>query len=147
MNVITIIGNMTRDPELTMTPNGTPVCKFSVAVNDGYGDKKKVFFFNCVAWKGTGETIAKYNTKGSKIGITGKLTQRTWEGQDGRKNVSVEILVNDFTLLGDANRSNRDESDAPPAKQSKPAAAPPAKKNSFDDDDEPNAFDDSDIPF
>ena len=146
MNVVSLIGNLTRDPELTQTPNGTSVCKFTLAINDGYGDKKKVYYIPCVAWKGTGETISKYNQKGTRLGVVGRLTQRTWDDKEGNKRTTFEVVVTDFHLLGNRGETSNDggheKSDNRPAKTQ---SAPPAKGNSFDDDD--NSFDDSDIPF
>lgn len=141
MNVVSLIGNLTRDPELTNTPNGTAVCKFTLAVNDGYGDKKKTYFISCVAWKGTGETIAKYNQKGTRLAVNGRLTQRTWDDKEGNKRTSFDVVVTDFTLLGNKGEATHEPRESAPAKQQTP---PPKKSESFDDD---NSFDDSDIPF
>ena len=146
MNVVSLIGNLTRDPELTQTQNGTSVCKFTLAINDGYGDKKKVYYIPCVAWKGTGETISKYNQKGTRLGVVGRLTQRTWDDKEGNKRTAFEVVVTDFHLLGNRGETSNDGGhEKSDNRSTKTQSAPPAKGNNFDDDD--NSFDDSDIPF
>lgn len=70
MNRCIFIGNMTKDPELRFVPaSGMAVCKFGLALNDGYGDKKTVSYINCVAFAKTAEAIANYTSKGSKVAI------------------------------------------------------------------------------
>ena len=105
MNNISIIGTLGRDPEIATTPNGTTIAKFSIAVNDGFGDKQKTYWFNCVAFGKTAETIQRYVTKGGKVGITGKLSQSKWDTQDGQKRSSVEIIVNIIDLLTPRNQT------------------------------------------
>ena len=82
MNKVFLIGNLTRDPELSETPSGVAVCHFSIAVNRNYssGDgERQTDFFNCVAWRGLGETIARYTKKGKKVSIVGTIQTRTYE--------------------------------------------------------------------
>lgn len=95
MNIITEIGRLTATPELKNTNTGKPVTTFTIAVDDG---KDKTYFFNCVAWNGTAENICKYFTKGNKIGITGKLTSRKYEGKNGTQ-TATEIVVNSFDFI------------------------------------------------
>ena len=99
-----ITGNLTRDPELRSTGNGTSVCAFSVAVNRVYRsndgeNKEDVSYFDCSAWGKIGETIAQYAKKGSAVLISGRLNQRTWEDKSGNKRSNVEIVVEDFNFL------------------------------------------------
>lgn len=101
MNNLTIIGNLTKDPELRSTQDGTRVCGFTVAVNrpktrttpDPGAD-----FFNCNAWRGLGETCATYLTKGSKVAVTGRVSLRTWQ-KENKNGASLEVLVDDVEFL------------------------------------------------
>ena len=88
MNKVFFIGNLTRDPELTETPSGIAVCRFSIAVNRDYTDSegnRQTDFFNCTAWRGLGETIARYCKKGNKIEVEGSIQLRSYEDNDGIK--------------------------------------------------------------
>lgn len=95
MNIITEIGRLTATPELKNTSTGKPVTTFTIAVDDG---KDKTYFFNCVAWNGTAENICKYFVKGNKIGISGKLTSRKYEGKNGTQ-TATEIVANTFDFI------------------------------------------------
>jgi single-strand DNA-binding protein len=102
INLVTITGNLTRDPELRATPSGTKVATFGVATNRVYkdGDGKKqeqVEYHNMVAWGKTGEIIAEYVHKGDMIGIIGRLQTRNWEDKkSGAKMYRTEIIVEQF---------------------------------------------------
>lgn len=98
-NLTIQIGNLIADPELSMTPSGTAICKFSIAVNDDYGDKTDVSFFNVVTWNKIAETCNTYLNKGSKVCITGKLKQDRWE-KDGQKYSKINIVANKVEFLG-----------------------------------------------
>jgi single-strand DNA-binding protein len=97
-NKATIIGNITRDPELKALPSGSNVCSFSVATNRSYkktdGTKtEEVQFHNCVAFGKTAELIHQYMKKGSQILVEGRLQTRNWETKDGGKRSTTEIVV------------------------------------------------------
>ena len=115
-----ITGNMTRDPELRTTPNGSTVCSFSVAVNrtfrssDG-NQQESVSFLDCSAWGKAAEIINQYAKKGTGILVSGRLEQRSWEDKNsGQKRSRVEIVVEDFNFLGGIDRDggSRDYSGA-----------------------------------
>lgn len=94
LNHITIMGRLTRDPELQRTGTGIAVANFSVAVERDFKDssgEKKVDFINCVAWRQTGEFVSKYFTKGAMIVVSGRLEMRNWTDSSGNKRVSAEI--------------------------------------------------------
>lgn len=98
LNKVTIIGNLTRDPEIKSIPSGQKVCSFSVATNETYKDaqgqkKEKVEFHNIVVWGKTAENVAQYMKKGSQILVEGKLQTRSWDGQDGKKLYRTEIMA------------------------------------------------------
>ena len=106
-----IAGNITRDPELRSTPNGASVCAFSVAVNRTYrsadgATKEDVSYIDCSAWGKLGETIAQYAKKGSGVLVSGRLSQRSFEGKDGVKRSRTEIVAEDFNFIGTAPRND-----------------------------------------
>jgi single-strand DNA-binding protein len=95
MNTVCLVGNLTRDPELKMVGSGTPLCNMRIAVNDRRkeGDDwvEVPYYFDVIAWSRLAEQCADSLSKGQKVGVTGKLTWREWEAQDGTKRQSVEI--------------------------------------------------------
>lgn len=104
LNKAMIIGNLTRDPEVRTTPQGTSVASFSVATNfvwtDQSGQKQeKAEYHNVVAWRKLAEIIGQYLKKGSKIYIEGRLQTRDWTGQDGVKRYRTEIVADNMIML------------------------------------------------
>ena len=96
MNKVHMIGRLTRDPEVRYTQSGKAVCTFSIAVDDGYGENKKAYFFPVVVWGKTAETCGKSLTKGRKVAVTGKLTTRQYENNEGKKVTVFEIVADAF---------------------------------------------------
>jgi single-strand DNA-binding protein len=104
LNKILLIGNLGKDPELSVTAEGTPVTKFSLAVNRSYktatGEKKEeTEWFNIVAWRQLAEICERYLHKGSKVYIEGRLTQRKYTDKEGIQRVAVEVIANDMQML------------------------------------------------
>lgn len=138
INQVTLMGNLTRDPELRQTPNGQSVCSFSLALNRAYKDKSDEWveatdYIDVVAWAGLGERVAQYLSKGRRCLVVGRLQSSSWE-QDGKKRSKVEVLANDVTFLdsrgGDGSSeggSNADSVDKPASKST------PSKSNKKDD--------------
>ena len=99
-NTITVVGNLTRDPELRFTASGKGVASFGIAVNrrvkvgDGYEDKTS--FFNVTAWDSLGENGAASLTKGARVIVTGRLEQREYETKEGEKRQAVEIVADEI---------------------------------------------------
>ena len=103
MNKAILVGNLTRDPEMRTTPNGVSVTSFTVAVNRRYKSQdgqQQTDFINCVAWRGTAEFIAKYFTKGSKIGVAGTIQTRTYDVQYGNKRYVTEVVCDEAESAG-----------------------------------------------
>ncbi len=139
MNKVFLIGNLTRDPELTETPSGVAVCHFSIAVNRNYssGDgERQTDFFNCVAWRGLGETIARYTKKGKKVSIVGTIQTRTYENNQGVKVPAIDIVAQEVEFLSPKDGGDGFD-DVPPA-----SAGAARRKPTLQPMD-----DDSDIPF
>lgn len=162
-NQVTLMGNLTRDPELRSTPNGQSVCSFSLALNRSYKGadgnwQEATDFVDIVAWGPLGERVAQYLTKGRPALVSGRLQSSSWE-KDGQKRSKVEVVANDVTFLGGR------EGGSPPAgggseggasygggsSSDDSAPAKPSKKAAKDDvviediGDEPINLDD--IPF
>lgn len=104
LNKAELIGNLTRDPELRYTPQGTAVCTFGVATNRQWttdtGEKKEdVEFHRIVAWTKLAELCAQLLTKGRKVYVQGRLQTRRWTAQDGTDRTTTEIVINDMIIL------------------------------------------------
>lgn len=90
---VTIVGNLTRDPELRFTNTGLPVCNFSVAVNDSRGEDKQVSYYDVTAWRDLASNAANSLTRGCRVVVTGELKQRSWQADDGSKRSKIEIVA------------------------------------------------------
>jgi single-strand DNA-binding protein len=91
LNSVTLVGNMTRDPELRQVADGVYVCSFGIAVQDYY-KKDKAHFIDCEAWRKTAEFVAEYFHKGSAVGVVGTLKQDKWE-QDGQQRSKIMVTA------------------------------------------------------
>ena len=98
INKVILMGRLTKNPELRHTDSGKAVCNFSIAVSEGYGENQRTEFINCVAWNKTAEFVEKYFTKGRMIIVDGRISTRTWEGQDGKKNYVTEVVANQVSF-------------------------------------------------
>ena len=118
MNKITLIGNLTHDPELRATPSGVSVCSFTIAVNRRFeqNGEKVSDFFNVKAWRGLGETCAKYLSKGKKIAVVGELQARTYQAKDGTTRMSLDVQADEVEFL-----SPKDAEPKPEPKPEQPA--------------------------
>ena len=102
MNKVFLIGNLTRDPELTETPNGTAVCRFSIAVSRDYAGadgNRETDFFNITVWRGRAENCGKYLKKGNNVAVVGSLQTRSYEDKDGIKRNVTDIVASDVEFL------------------------------------------------
>ena len=104
MNQVTIIGNLGQDPEIRYTASGTCVVNFNIAVNEHFKDKdgnkqQKVNWFRVSGFQRLAEIVGEYCKKGSKVGVTGQLQQRTWTDKDGANHSVVEIRAREVELL------------------------------------------------
>ena len=140
MNKVFLIGNLTRDPELTETAGGVSVCHFAIAVNRSYTSsdgERQTDFFNITAWRGLADNIARFCKKGSKVAVSGSIQLRNYEDNNGQKRTAVDIIAQDVEFLSSKNSGGSEDYEA----SEKPAAAPRKKPTlqAFDDD--------GDIPF
>ena len=98
INKVVLMGRLVKDPELRYTNEGTPVCNFRIAIDNNYGAEKTTDFINVVAWNKTAEFISKYFSKGKMIIVCGRITSRSWEGSDGKKNYVTEVVASEVNF-------------------------------------------------
>ena len=107
LNHITIMGRLTRDPELRRTGSGVAVASFTVAVDRDFsgkdGGEKETDFIDCVAWRSAGEFVSKYFSKGRMIVVSGRLQIRSWTDKDGNKRRTAEVVA-DNCYFGDSKK-------------------------------------------
>ena len=134
MNVWNFTGNLGNDAEQRYTQSGDAVVSFSVGVKSGFGDKASTTWAKCAMFGKRGESVAPYLKKGALVGISGELNNREYQDKEGQKRYSLDVRVNDLTLLG----SKSDSSESAPEKPQQ-RNAQGAPKASIDDSE--------DIPF
>jgi len=133
-------GNLGGDAESRFTPTGDAVVQFSVGVKSGYGEKATTTWARCAMWGKRAAAVAQYLKKGQLVGISGEVTLREFTNKDGNKQSSLEVRVNDLTLLGSKNSNDS----AAPA-QSKPY--PAQQQSAASDSSGPFGDMTDDIPF
>lgn len=109
MNHVTLIGRLTKDPEVRYTQSGTPVGTFTLAVDRRVAkDKpKEADFIPCVVWGKTAEVVGNWCKKGKQVGVEGRIQVRSYDAKDGSKRYVTEVIVNDLELLGKSDGSNK----------------------------------------
>ncbi len=113
MNKVFLIGNLTRDPELSQTPTGVSVCRLSIAVGRRFSNAeggRETDFFNVTAWRGNAENCAKFLKKGNKVAVAGSIQVRNYERQDGSKGTAVDIVADEVEFLTSRNDSGENGS-------------------------------------
>src|SRR5690606_30366161 len=109
INNVTLVGRLTKDPELRYTPSGVANCIFTLAVNRTFKNQngeQEADFIQCVAWRKAAENLSNYMTKGSLIGITGRIQTGSYEGQDGKRVYTTEVVAESIQFLESKNTSN-----------------------------------------
>ncbi len=128
LNSVQLIGNLTRDPELRYTPTGTAVCTIGIATNRSWttetGEKKEeADFHRIIAWNKLAELCSQLLVKGSKVYVHGRLSTRSWTGQDGVQKSTTEVIIDDMIVLSGKREGVPAES-MPAQASAKPAPAP-----------------------
>ena len=134
MNSVILVGRLTRDPELRTTPNGIATCQITVAVNgipNSNGDRS-TDFINVVVWRRQAENVSKYCTKGSQVGVQGRIHTRSYDASDGSKRYVTEIVADNITFLGSSN-GNRSTSQFGGVSDNTVSQAPSETTNLIDD--------------
>lgn len=137
MNKVFLIGNLTRDPELSTTNSGISVCRISIAVSRRFANadgSRETDFFNVVAWRAIAENCAKYLKKGSKIAVMGSIQNRSYEGNDGNKHYTTDITAEEIEFLSTKGDSST-------------GAESPAPSDNGDTGLQPIEDDDNTLPF
>lgn len=140
MNKLTIIGNLTRDPESRTTASGSTVCSFNVAVNrrrTQNSNQPDADFFRVSAWNALGENCQKYLAKGRKVAVVGRVSVSTYQAQDGTTRANLEVMAEDVEFL-----SSRSDDAAYAPSTSAATASQAAANSGFQE-----VVDDEDLPF
>ncbi|MBQ3596376.1 MAG: single-stranded DNA-binding protein [Clostridia bacterium] len=135
MNKVILVGNLTRDPELSETPSGIPVCRFAIAVSRDYANaegNRETDFFNITVWRGRAENCGKYLKKGNKVAIVGSLQNRSYDDKDGNKRYVTDVVANEVEFLTPKSASNDSEDEPSSARRERPQL---------------EAIDDNQLPF
>lgn len=116
MNNVVLVGRLTRDPELRTTPNGIATCQINVAVNGipNQNGERSADFINVVVWRRQAENVSKYCTKGSQVGIVGRIHTRSYDGNDGQRRYVTEVVADNVTFLGSKSGGSSQYSDPMP---------------------------------
>ena len=120
MNVLNFTGGLGRDAETRFTPSGDAITSFSVALTSGYGEKKITTWLNCSLFGKRGESLAQYLKKGAQVAISGEFTARPYTTKEGAEKLSLDVRVNDLTLIGgkaDGGNGNTQRQDHKPNEQ------------------------------
>ncbi len=135
MNKVILIGNLTRDPELTETASGIAVCRFSIAVSRDYAGadgNRETDFFNITVWSKQAENCGKYLKKGNKVAVVARLQNRSYEDKDGVKRYVTDIIASEVEFLTPKGAQGEDEAPVVSAKRETPVL---------------EAIDDNQLPF
>ena len=112
MNNVTLIGRLTKDPDLKTTQSGLSVCRFTVAVDRPYSKEKQTDFINCLAWRQTADFICKYFTKGQRIALIGSIQTGSYE-KDGSKVYTTEVNVSNVEFCESKKQSGETAEETP----------------------------------
>jgi single-strand DNA-binding protein len=150
VNKVILVGNLGRDPELSYLPSGQSVAKFSLATSRSYKDKsgemkEETEWHNVVAWGKLAEIVSQYLSKGRQAYVEGRIQSRTWEGRDGQKRTSVDIVAENIQMLGGRGEGGSGEGSGRSMTASRNAGSAPAADD-FNQSG-PAEITDDDIPF
>lgn len=143
-NLVVLTGRLTADPELKNTPNGVPVCSFTIAVDRRFkqGEERQSDFVNIVAWRGQAEFVSKYFSKGSMIGIEGSIQTRRYQDKEGKNRTAFEVMANNVQFVESKKLEGAAEGNSFTASQNDPLAQLQTNLDGFQ-----LAHDDDDLPF
>ena len=141
MNKVFLIGNLTRDPEVSTTASGIPMCRFAIAVNRRFSrddNNNNTDFFNVLTWRGVAESCGKVLSKGRKVAVSGSIQIRNYEAQDGSRRQAVDVVADEVEFLpsgGDRSGGENNNYHEAPARREAPR--PVQDLTPVDDDDLP----------
>jgi len=155
-NKVYLMGNLTRDPEMRVTPKGTAICQFGLAINRSWKDesgqtREETAFVDIEAWGKQGEIISKYCTKGRPLFIEGRLKFDQWEDKtSGQKRSKLKVVLENFQFIGgrgDGATGGVGQGPAGEAAEPAPGEAPPSSRGPFRGPAAPKDAADEDVPF
>lgn len=145
INSVTLVGRLTRDPDLRYTPSGVAVANFNLAVNRSWKNQNGEYetdFINCVAWRKQAENLANFMKKGNQIGVVGSIQTRSYEGQDGKMVFVTEVLAEQISFLEPKKQQSHQQKPINAANNEIKQHADP-----FQGHGQPIDVSDSDLPF
>jgi single-strand DNA-binding protein len=152
LNRVVLVGRLTKDPDLRYTPNGVAVCNFTLAVNRPFKNdgEQQADFINCVCWRKPAENLANYMSKGSLVGVDGRVQTRSFDNSDGNRVFVTEVLADSVQFLesknsnsGQSNNSNNNSGNSQSSNQN----SSQNNQDPFKDNGEPIDISDDDLPF
>lgn len=150
LNTVVLVGRLTKDPELTYTPSGVAVTRFTIAVNRPFSNQqgqREADFVNCVVWRKPAENLANYMRKGNLIGVDGRIQTRNFDDKDGKRVFVTEVVANSVSFLeSNRNQQNTQQNNQQNNQQSNQQSAP-QDNTQPDYSGEPMDISDDDLPF
>ncbi len=137
MNKVILIGNLTRDPELTTTNSGVSVCRFSLAVTRRFANsegEREADFINIVVWRNQAENCHKFLKKGSKCAVVGRLQTSSYDAQDGSKRYTTDVIADEVEFINSSRGGSDDAGSFAPASEPKSQPKQTAELEEIDDD-------------
>ena len=137
MNKVYLIGNLTRDPEISESGSGLTLCRFAIAVNRNYSSsdgERQTDFFNITVWRALAENCGKYLKKGSKVAVVGSLQNRSYEDKDGNKRSVTDIVASEVEFLSSKSSGDAMDDEPAPRRSSASSSRKPELEVMTDDD-------------
>lgn len=159
INRVVLVGRLTKDPELRYTPSGVPMARFTIAVNRTFSNEqgeREADFIGCIAWRKQAENLANFMKKGSLIGVEGRIQTGSFEGQDGKRVYTTDVIADSIQFLEKSNSQQSGQGQTQTNQQSSQSYQQPSQQqqNYTRVDEDPFAsskgpieVDDSDLPF
>lgn len=149
INSVTLVGRLTKDPELRYTPSGVAVARFTLAVNRTFKKEgeQQVDFINIVTWRKTAENTANFLRKGSLAGVTGRVQTGSYDGQDGKKVFTVEVVAENVQFLEPKSANNAPNGNGNTNGYQQQQNAPQSNYDGQEPFNPSGTIDDSDLPF
>lgn len=150
LNRVVLVGRLTKDPELRYTPNGVAVANFTLAVNRPFKNQageSEADFINCVVWRKPAENLAQYTSKGSLIGVDGRIQTRSYEGNDGKRIFVTEVVADSVQFLDTKKSESNSQSNQSKTYNGGGQANQQNNEDPFSGKGEPIEIPESDLPF
>lgn len=150
LNRVVLVGRLTKDPDLRYTPNGVAVANFTLAVNRPFSNQsgeKEADFINCVVWRKPAENLANYMSKGSLVGVDGRVQTRSFDNQEGNRVYVTEIVADSVQLLETKGGQSGNQGNGRSSNNSSQSSNSEYDQDPFKDKGDPIDIADDDLPF